>query len=236
MTRELNVFHHIRQFVNEMADGYGPSNFLDFGAEEQRGHALRAMLRFDERVGLRPHVESLNLFGFAEGETCFATADDMFFRLVPVARQLGMTERQAHEWAREEWRDAVVDQRLRDEKRGTLGWECLNQHVDLDLHLVVDDETAQPDANGRRWSFGGEWLISVDRIPSLLLHSPWAAEFMANTEPLMRHAAKASGLIEGLFELERLFEPDTYSTTDEEARRLAQRGPVVPTDQEGEGR
>lgn len=233
-------------------------DLAEYGPDEQSARVVAALEKFHQHTPLIPHVERLDLWGFAAAETVFAAPDgrvpgtprttDVYFRLVPVARQLGMTEHQADQWARDEYNYGLRDQREMDEERGALGWECLTAWLDLNLCLCFDDETAKPDAGGRRWNFGGEWLISLDRAMSLMLASPWSKEFMANTRSLMSFAMQKSGLEAQMGQAETYvartgpdgatqweqngltladaFAKDREGISEEEARRRAFLGPA----------
>lgn len=173
-------------------------NLLDYGPEEQVERVVAALTKFDARRPLRPYVETANAFGFGTTQTCFITgegeASDIYMRLLPLASALGIRPGVADKLAEQRYLWNVRDQREEDEKTGILGWECLNDWVNLDLNLVIDDPEEKPDAGGRRYAWVSDWLVSVDRIPELVLLSPWGKEFMENATPMFAYAFKASGL------------------------------------------
>lgn len=187
----------VDNFAAELVAEYD-GNLLDYGPEDQRQRVSAALRRFDRHTPLRPYVETINAFGFATVQTCLAPdpkePTGVYLRLLPLAEQIGIPPGQAHRWAENEHSYALQDQRAMDEERGQLGWECLRSVVCLDLALIVDDETAKPDASGRRWSYASEWLLRLDRLMALLLVSPWGHEFMANSKAMFSYAFQKSGL------------------------------------------
>lgn len=243
----------------ELANKYEKDDsvhLMEDGPSEQAERVAAALTKLHERKELFPvrtQDVTLNLFGFGRVPAHFVhfdddgNADEHYLVLSEVAEALGVPLPKAYEWARQEWADAVQSQREMDEERGQLGWECLNDHVDLGLYLTVDDDQAGPDAAGRRWSTAGDWLISDDRLLSFMTTSPWCEEFMSNAGPLFAHAFVKSGLADTLGEVATYRQPPwdgpmepTGSTLgdhfrreadelpEDEAARRAMRGPSGP--------
>jgi hypothetical protein len=215
-------------------------HLLDYGPEEQAERVVKAMERLNGFSPLTPVIGTdIGLAGFGKVPALYVSTTDPYILLSDASEQLGWFHPRAHEWAEKRNAWAVQDQRRRDEERGDgrLGWDCLRDVIDLDLTLCVDDAEAKPDGGGRRWSFSGDWLISVDRVPDLLSSSPWGEEYMDNSMDLFRHAArevfgdklKQSPVIGpdgkptggSAFDL---FEPEL---SKEEAVRRARRGPAL---------
>jgi hypothetical protein len=232
---------------HERAEGV---HLMDEGPAEQAKRITAALNKFHATVPLYPVRSqdiSINLFGFGRASVHFVTFDEdgdvneRYLLLSEVAEQLGVPLHRADEWARQDWNDALRSQRERDEERGELGWECLRDLVDLGLNMIVDDEQANPDAGGHRWSHAGDWLISDDRLLAFLTVSPWNREFLDNASALFGHAFKNSGLGERLKDVPAYTADgtptgttaydalcDTEGLTVEEARERAMRGPSGP--------
>lgn len=236
-------------------------HLVDGGPAEQIERATAALHRFHERVPLYPvNDRLLDLAGFGSAPLRFATFDDdsglatdQYLLLSEVADALGVPLATAHEWARQDHLDAIATQREVDEQRGDgrLGWECMSGLVDLELSLAVDDPEAGPDADGKRWSCAGDWLISADRIGAFLLASPWREEFLTNARGLLAHAFVKSGLADTLGEVPTYRQPpwdgpmesDGFTLGDhfrrvaeqipeDDAIERARRGPTVPGTEE----
>ncbi|MFI0484874.1 hypothetical protein [Actinomadura sp. 9N215] len=188
-----------------------------------RAHAARvgeALERLHERVPLFPvrmQDVTIDLFGFGRAPIHFVTqakdedgSDVRYFLLSELAEPLGIPLHKAHEWAEREQADAIRAQRERDEERGALGWECMNDVIDLGVWLTVDDPEARPDADGKRWSTAGEWLVSDDRLLALMTWSPWSKVFYENARPLMAHAFIHSGLADKLGDVPTYRTVETY--------------------------
>lgn len=225
-------------------------DLLDYGPEEQTERATAALHRFHERYPLWPvHGDEQDLFGFGKAPIHFVhfgeddKVTDEYFLLSEVAKALAIPLPRAHEWARRDQDDAIRAQRERDEKTGVLGWDCMNDVIDMDLSLIVDDPDAKPDHDGRRWAAVSDWLISRDRLLALMTISPWQKEFMNNAMPLFGHAMRHAlgdklGNIRAV-DIEGnpldadgfdLFSTDGLSV--EEAAERARRGPVLDDDPE----
>jgi hypothetical protein len=191
------------------------------GPEEQTARVAKHLAHFAGTTPLTPVTGGMvDLAGFGSAAVHFRSEWDEYLLLSEAAEALGWPIQQAVAWAEREHADALRDQRELDEERGDglLGYACLRNFVDLHVWATVDDPEARPDAGGRRWSHSGDWLVAKDRIPSLLLDSPWGSEFMDNTGDLMRHAFKGSfGSVPGL-------EPELAR---DEAVRRARRGPAL---------
>jgi hypothetical protein len=225
-------------------------HLANYGPDEQVEQATAALLRFHNRVPLFPQYgETVNLFGFGEAELRFVAYDPetnltgkAYLLLSDVAEALGVPLPRANDWARQDHLDAIRTQREIDEERGDgrLGWECLDDLVDLELNLIIDDPEASPDHDGRRWSCAGDWLISDDRLLAFMTISPWNKEFLDNAGPLFGHAFRATmgdrlkkvptytadGQPTGTTAYDTL--ADTGGLTVEEARERAMRGPSGP--------
>lgn len=215
---------------------------LDHGPDEQVGNVLQALRRVDKVTGFAPVTElEVDLAGFGTAPIVFVTEQDEYLLLSDLAEALGWPLHEAHAWAELQHGYAIRDQRDHDEERGDgrLGWECLLDYVDLHLCLIEDDPEARPDAGGRRWAHSGDWLISKDRLPALLLSSPWAKEYMDNTLPAFGHAMReiwgdklkdiptvtADGTPTGGNAYDDMFTTD--GLTKDEALRRARRGPAI---------
>jgi hypothetical protein len=121
--------------------------------------------------------------------------------------------------------------------------------VSLDLNLVIDDPAEKPDAGGRCYAWVSDWLVSLDRLPELVMLSPWGKEFMDNATPMFAHAFKASGLAAKAHEVNSIVRKvaddgseswvpsgrtladalaeDRAGLTEDEARARAFRGPTL---------
>ena len=219
-------------------------HLLDYGPDEQTGRVLEALHRISKVTTLAPLGGQVvvDLAGFAEAPVVYITEKDEYLLLSDIAEGLGWPLYKADAWARLQHGYAIRDQRDHDEERGDgrLGWECLLDYIDLRLSLVMDDPEAKPDAGGRRWSHAGDWLISKDRLPALLMSSPWGKEFMDNSMDAFRHAAREifgdklrqssvygpDGQLTGGSAFD-LFEP---KLSKNEALRRARRGPALDED------
>ncbi|MER7967966.1 hypothetical protein ABTX35_02945 [Streptomyces sp. NPDC096080] len=222
-------------------------HLLDYGPEEQIERVENAMERLDRFSPLTPAIGTdIDLAGFGEVPALYVSTTDVYVLLSDTSEQLGWFHPKAHAWAEVQHKFAVQDQRRTDEERGDgrLGWEHMRDFIDLDLLLSVDDPSAKPDGGGRRWSDSGDWLISKDRLPLLLLSSPWGKEFMDNTLPAFGHAMREAwgdklkdiltvhpdGMPTGGTAYDDLFTTD--GLTRDEALRRARRGPSL--DEEGQ--
>ncbi|MFE2433319.1 hypothetical protein [Streptomyces sp. NPDC059409] len=206
------------------------------GPDQQRSRMIDSISVLAQSTTLRV-VDGLtiNLFGFGTAPVTFQTETDRYVLLSDVAEELGWPLWEACEWAEREYGWAIRDQRQQDEERGDgrLGYDLLRGHIDLQLDLAINE----PDAGGNRWHPAGDWLISEDRIMSMMCASPWSEEFFRNTEDAMNLAfTKHFG--------DKLKESPTYyadgtptgrsaadmfhsDLTEEEARRKANRGPAL---------
>jgi hypothetical protein len=256
MTREQIMDHTARVAFHtlglEVAYGHDQAegvHLMDQGPDEQAERITERLEKFHARTPIYPvrmqNIE-INLFGFGRALVHFAAFGDdgksteRYLLLSEVAEQLGIPLHKADKWANRDHDDALRSQRERDEERGELGWECLNDLVNLGLWMTVDDSEAKPDASGNRWSFAGDWLISADRILALMTISPWQEEFMNNAMPLFGHAMRetmgdklrdvptyrADGTATGGNAFDSLASTDGL-TVDEAAKR-AMRGPSGP--------
>ncbi|NEC92201.1 hypothetical protein [Streptomyces sp. SID12501] len=216
---------------------------LDYGPEEQTARAVAALERISAVKPLAPLPAGtvIDLAGFGEAPVVYVTEDEEYLLLSDIAEALGWPLHKADAWARLQHGYAVRDQRDHDEERGDgrLGWECLLDYIDLRLDLIEDDPEAKPDAGGRRWSHSGDWLISRDRLPALIMSSPWSKEFMDNSLPAFGHAMRkvwgdklkdiptvtVDGTPTGGNAYDDMFRTD--GMTEEEALRRARRGPAL---------
>lgn len=202
---------------------------INDGPAEQTARVIAALERIAKAVALIPsdgHT-AVDLAGFGDVDIVYATPADNYVLLSDIAEQLGWPLHQAHEWARLQHQHAVEDQRDHDEERGDgrLGWECMTDYIDLRLDLFEPDpEHPDRDANGlRRIKSAGDWLIAHDRLPYLLMCSPWGREFFENAKDHMGLSfQRAFGTsFDGLF---------SSDLTEEEALRKARRGPALDDD------
>lgn len=225
---------------------------LDYSPGEQVDRAVAALEKLNARRPLRPLVREVNAFGFGTALTCFVTGDaepdETYLRLTPMARAIGIEPAKTAKIAEDRIGWAIRDQRENDEKSGVLGWECLNDWIDLNLSLVLDDPDAKPDAGGHRWSYGSEWLMTLDRLMDLVGSSPWSREFMNNAMPMFSHAFSKSGLEAAAGECKTVVKQvdgegstfwtpgptvaDAFAATregisEDEARRRAYQGPSI---------
>lgn len=216
------------------------------GPEEQMARVVAALDRVSKVSLFAPmHAEVVvDLAGFGEAPVVYVTEKEDYLLLSDIAEALGWPLHKADAWARPQHGYAISDQRDRDEERGDgrLGWECLLDYIDLRLDLIEDDPEARPDAGGRRWSHSGDWLISKDRLPVLLMSSPWGKEFMDNSLPAFGHAMRnvwgdklkdiptvnLDGTPTGGNAYDNMFSTD--GLTEEEALRRARRGPALDED------
>lgn len=168
-------------------------NLLNDGPKEQTVRAVEALEKFAQTTPLRRVTDVVvDLAGFGEAPIHFDSADDSYLLLSEVGEQLGMPIWTACEWAAQEHLWAIRDQRDQDEERGDglLGYDCLRNFIDLEFDFIQDNPEAKPDADGKRWSSYGDWLISYDRLPTFILVSPWGREFMNNTSDHFSHAMR----------------------------------------------
>ncbi|WP_062207929.1 hypothetical protein [Streptomyces sp. NBRC 109706] len=204
-------------------------HLLDEGPVQQTITVARRIARFAKNTPLTPTSGKVrDLAGFGEAPVHYRHDDTDYLLLSEIAEALGWPLPRAHTWADSDHAWAVREQRRTDEERGDgqLGHDLLRGLVDLGLALILDDPEARPDAGGRRWSLGGDWLVADHRLPALLLVSPWGAEFMDNTSDhfgivLRQTYGDAFG---------DLFHTDL---TEEEALRKARRGPALGDAPEG---
>ncbi|TDC47654.1 hypothetical protein E1281_25985 [Actinomadura sp. KC345] len=197
-------------------------HLMDEGPREQAARITERLTALHDREPLYPvtlQKVTADLFGFGRAQVHFVTQDGdddgrpdaQYFLLSELAEPLGIPLHKAHEWAQREDVDALRAQRERDEERGFLGWDFMNDVIDLGVWLTVPDPEARPDADGKRWSTAGEWLVSDRRLLSLMTASPWSHEWFENSRPLFAHAMLASGLAA------KLEDVPTYRTDDGEA-------------------
>lgn len=218
-------------------------HLIDYGSEEQVARVVTHLERFSRQFPLRPvHGTSIDLAGFGQVPVRFETDEYPYVLLSEVAKELGWSLPSALRWAEKDHGFALYEQRDQDEQRGDgrLGWECLDGCVDLGLVTVLEDPEAKPDRYGGRWSSGGDWLISHDRMYALMLDCPWGREFRDNIMPALRRNAHQiwgrlfqdvrvqgpDGLVTGDDAVDTLFKRSD-GLTDEEALRRARRGPSL---------
>lgn len=219
-------------------------NLLDSGPEEQIANAVKALERFAATTPLRPAVAGhmIDLAGFGAAPVHFYGPEDNYLLLSEVSEALGMPIWEASEWVGQEHLWALESQRRIDEERGDgrLGWQCLRGYCDLrfsfTVHHADDYPHCKPDANGAKWTFYGDWLISHDRLLAFIGASPWSKELMDNMSDLFAHAAKRF-FTGDLANLPAIRMEDGVATgataadmfhtdlTEEEARAKARRGP-----------
>lgn len=243
------ILPNYRQFAEKLVAKHDDLLCND-GPDEQIPRVVAALDRVS-KVTTFVHADGntlIDLAGFGEAPIVYVTENDEYLLLSDLAEALGWPLCKAHKWAQLQDDFAIRDQRDHDEERGDgrLGWECLLDYIDLRLDLVMDDPEAKPDAGGRRWSSAGDWLISRDRLPLLLMSSPWAKEFMNNSLPAFGHAMRKvwGDKLKGIPTINLDGTPtggnaydDLFSTdglTEDEALRRARRGPAL--DEDGEGR
>lgn len=218
-------------------------NLINDGPDEQIERAVNYLTKFATTTPLAPISNTMiDLAGFGEAPVHFAqygVEPEQYLLLSEVAEALGVPPWKACDWARQEQLWAIESQRDVDERRGDgrLGYDCLRDYVDLGLDFIADNPEANPDADGRRWSSYGDWLIAHRRLPLFLLLSPWGEEFMNNIHDHMsigmrkvfgdQLADLTAYDAEGNPTSTRLFHTDL---TEEEALRKATRGPVGPLD------
>jgi hypothetical protein len=195
-------------------------HLMEDGIEGQADRVVAALERLHGRVPLWPVATegvTADLFGFGRAPVQFVTQEPdqdgrqvRYFLLSELAEPLGIPLHKAHAWAEWEAVDALRAQRERDEEAGALGWDCLNDVVDLGIYLTVDDPEAAPDASGKRWSIAGEWLVSDRRLLALMTASPWSHVFYENARPLMAHAFINSGMADLLGGVPTYMTVETY--------------------------
>jgi hypothetical protein len=217
-------------------------HLMESGPETQGPEAAGLLHRFHRSTPLIPVIGTVvDLAGFGEAPIHFKSADTEYLLLSEVAEALGWPLTKAHAWTELQHSHAVRDQRREDEERddGRLGWHYVRGYVDLGFFMTMPDPGAKPDAGGKHWSYAGDWLISKDRLPLLLLSSPWSKEFMDNTLPAFGHAMRETwgdklrdiptvtgdGQPTGGNAYDDLFTTD--GLTRDEALRRARRGPAL---------
>ncbi|MEV4001009.1 hypothetical protein [Actinomadura sp. NPDC049753] len=193
-------------------------HLMEDGPKEHAARVAEALEHLHGRVPLWPATlqdVTADLFGFGRAPIRFVTQDGdedgeqvRYFLLSELAEPLGITLPKAHAWAEQEQVEALRAQRAIDQERGELGWECMNDVIDLGVWLTVDDPEAKPDASGARWSTAGEWLVSDRRLLPLMTWSPWSKVFYENARPLLAHAMLHSGLAD------KLDDAPTYRTIE----------------------
>lgn len=175
---------HFKRFGAALIDAHDNrpgTDLLDYGPEEQAAKVTERLAQFDKRVPLIPVTSTIvQLGGFGAARVRFTSAADNYLVLSEVADAIGWPLQRAIEWAHKDYDQALREQRMLDEQRedGLLGWECMRGVIDLGVWTVIDDPTAKPDAGGRCYAYGGDWLISHDRVPSLLMDTPMADAFL----------------------------------------------------------
>lgn len=205
----------------------------------------------------------INLFGYgsvpavllgyddsAEDVSKFSVQDSWFWGH-EAALALGWDLAKFDEWAHVQQSFDLRQQRYNDEESGVLGWGSLH-HFPVGVS-VWGGEGSCNDHSDERGVMSGPimrywvdlWLISGDRIMSMLSSSPWSKEFMDGVTPLMAHAMTAvapdlptvtvgpDGGVEPGPSMREWFTQDTQGLTEEEARERAFRGPVAPTEKDG---
>jgi hypothetical protein len=190
---------------------------MEEGPVQQAERAIERIAKLHDRRPLWPvHDTTADLFGFGRAPVQYVAfgdngdVDARYFLLSDLADPLNIPLHKAHAWAEREEIEALRAQREHDEETGTLGWDQLNDVIDLGVWLIVDDPEARPDASGERWSTAGDWLVSDERLLSLMTASPWCAEFMTNARPLMAHAFIHSGLADRLGDVPTYMTVETY--------------------------
>ncbi|WP_371538414.1 hypothetical protein OG210_21960 [Streptomyces sp. NBC_00466] len=227
------------RFVGDVLDRHD-DHLCNEGPTEQGSRVLKKIDAFVRHTPLRPVSDTrIDLAGFGSVPIHFESDHDKYVLLSECAEELGWPLSKAHEWADQEYQWAVRDQRQADEERGDglLGYDGMRGCIDLQLDLVMDDPEVKAENCGAQLAMAGDWLISTDRLPSLLSCSPWGREFTDNTEDALGHAfAKHFG--------DRLQDVPTYSAdgqptgrsvadmfrtdlTEDEALRKARRGPAL---------
>lgn len=221
-------------------------SLLDEGPEEQAAKVAERLAHFAKTTPLTPVIDAeVDLAGFGTAPLHFRHNGDGYLLLSEIADALGWPLHKAHRWVENMQSFNIRDQRQADEERGDgrLGYECMRDYVDLHVWAIADDPEAKPDAGGHRYSYVGEWLVARDRLPALMLASPWGQEFYNNTKDAFGHAMRrtmgdalkgiptytADGQPTGGSALE-MFASDL---TEEEALRRARRGPALD-DEEGQ--
>ncbi|GAA4676616.1 hypothetical protein GCM10023347_33650 [Streptomyces chumphonensis] len=233
----MSTFH---EFAAMVAHRHDP-HLLDEGPDEQAARIAQRLAAFHATTPLAPAGDTvIDLAGFGTAPMRFVTADDGGYVLLSdVADALGWALHTAHAWADNEYEYALRDQRHADEARGDgrLGYEYMRGVVDLGVWMSIANPEAKPDGLGKRWSTAGDWLVSRDRLPALLLCSPWGHEFANNTMPHWAHtmrkvygeelrgvaAYNSEGQVIGNAH-DDLFRSDLSA---EEALRRARRGPAL---------
>ncbi|MGH3381351.1 MAG: hypothetical protein ACRDP6_42130 [Actinoallomurus sp.] len=233
-----------QQVIDRNAD-----NLLNSGPDEQIERAVEQLHKFAKTTPIAPITNTvIDLAGFGEAAVHFSqlgVEPEQYLLLSEVAEALGVPPWKACAWARQEHQWAIEDQRHDDEQRGDgrLGWDRLRDHVDLGFEFLADDPEAKPDADGRRWSDYGDWLISRSRLLAFICASPWGPEFIDNAKDHMGigfmktfgdkltqvKTYGADGEPTGGTAASDLFHTDL---TEEEALRKATRGPVGPVDED----
>lgn len=244
---------HFRAFAEQVVNAHD-EHLLDYGPDEQVHLVITALENLNTRAPLRPHCETVNAFGFGTAPTCFATGAggprEIYLQFLPLAEAIGFTPEKAQKLAqtRRSWQ--VQDQRTRDEETGVLGWDLMNDWVDLGMSLIIDSPDANPDTTGRRWTYASEWLVTLDRLPDLVLSSPWGKEFADNAQAMFSYAFKSSGAetkagdaplivqhvgddgaekwVKSGRTLADALAVDRHGVSEDEARRRAFRGPTAP--------
>ncbi len=217
---------HFKRFAAMVVarhDDRGGETLLDHGPEEQVATVVERLLHFAKTTPLIPVIGTdADIAGFGKAPLYFKSEWDEYVLLSQTSESIGWSIQKAYAWADRDYDQAVREQRHLDERRSDhlLGYECMRGVVDLGISAVIDDPEARPDASGHRWSFSGDWLVAKDRLPSLLLDSPWSKEFMDNSMDAMRHAFFGENAPEGL-------RPELPL---DEALRKARRGPVLDGD------
>ena len=215
---------------------------LNDGPDEQIARAIELLQCFANTTPLTAVTDTvIDLAGFGEAPVHLASFDGQYLLVGEVAEQLGMPPWKACAWAGQEHLWALADQRDIDERRGDgrPGYECMRGVVNLGFEFIADDPDAAPDANGRRWSSYGDWLIAHHRLPAFLCVSPWGQEFIDNISDHMSLGMQkvfgdqlkdvktydAAGNPTGGTAATTLFHTDL---TEAEALRKARRGPATP--------
>jgi hypothetical protein len=225
----------------------------------------RRSLQYD-RIGLVPIIDptpAIDLFGYGRIPVALEAYDidgtlrpqSAWFWGHEAAEALGWDPAKFQEWANGERASDLHQQRAADEETGILGWQHL-RHIPMGVSVWQgpgDSSEHYVDGvmTGPILSYWCDlWLISLDRVMSLMYASPWGKEWFEASKPMMAHAFNQSGLADKLAEVETFttrtnslgetehvpsggtladaIARDREGISEEEARERAFRGPTVP--------
>jgi hypothetical protein len=167
-TKRLKTFAALAVALH---DDHNGEVLLNEGSEVQEARIVSKLKRFTQGTPLTRAKDLEQDLGRGVVDVHFCHGDTRYMLLSEIATAVDWPIQTAAKWAEMEHEFALRDQRDADEERGDglLGWDHMRDYVDLGVEGVIDDPEAKPDADGKRWSHTGDWLISHHRLQYLLM-------------------------------------------------------------------